>query len=92
MFWRTHVSKAECRVAMRDGEWKIVANDTLEDFQLYHVQKDWQEKNDLAKENPEKLNEMKAQLIKLWEDIKTEGPNEWWENERQKAKSGKLNY
>ena len=92
MFWRTHVSKAECRVAMRDGEWKIVANDTLENFQLYHVQKDWQERNDLAKENPEKLHEMKDQLTKLWEDIKKEGPNEWWENETQKPQDRKLNY
>lgn len=92
MFWRTHVSHAECRVAMRDGEWKIVANDTLENFQLYHVQKDWQEKNDVSKENPEKLEKMKGQLLELWNDIKEEGPNEWWESERQKPKGGKLSY
>ena len=92
MFWRTHVSNAECRVAMRDGEWKIVANDTLENFQLYHVQKDWQEKNDVSKENPEKLEKMKGQLLELWSGIKEEGPNEWWESERQKPKGGKLSY
>ena len=29
MFWRTHVSSSECRVALRLGDWKIVGNDTL---------------------------------------------------------------
>ena len=37
MFWRTHVSPVECRVAMRVGDWKIIGNDTLENFELYKV-------------------------------------------------------
>ena len=93
LFWRTHVSGAEDRVAMRIGDWKIVGNDTLTQFLLFDVQNDWQEKNDLSKEKPEKFAEMKKTLLKTWADIVKEGPNEWWENERSPAKGGsKLNY
>jgi len=93
MFWRTHVSGPNERVAMRIGDWKIVGDETLTKFQLYEVQKDWQEKNDMAKQMPEKTEEMKKVLLKLWADIETEGPNEWWENEKQPpGKGGTLNY
>ena len=93
MFWRTHVSGAQDRVALRVGDWKIVGNDTLTEFMLFDVQNDWQEKNDLSKKQPEKFAEMKQILLKTWADIVEEGPNEWWENERTPAKGGaKLNY
>lgn len=93
LFWRTHVSPAEDRVAMRIGDWKIVADDTLKKFQLFNVQKDWQEKNNLVEAEPEKAAEMKQILIQTWEDIVEEGPNEWWEAEKNKpAKGAKLSY
>ncbi|MDO7085578.1 sulfatase-like hydrolase/transferase [Pseudocolwellia sp. AS88] len=93
LFWRTHVSPAEDRVAMRIDDWKIVGNDTLTEFMLFNVQKDWQEQNDLAKTMPEKLNSMKAKLLETWADIKSEGPNQWWEAETQPPMKGsKLNY
>ncbi|MGJ8643781.1 MAG: sulfatase family protein [Luteolibacter sp.] len=93
LFWRTHVSSPEDRVAMRVGDWKIIGNDTLTVFQLYNVQEDWQEKEDLASKMPEKTEEMKALLMKTWEGIVEEGPNEWWEADKQKpSKGGKLSY
>ncbi|GAA4444369.1 sulfatase-like hydrolase/transferase [Novipirellula rosea] len=93
LFWRTHVSSPSDRVAMRIGDWKIVGNETLTEFQLFEIQKDWKEENDLSAKMPEKTEEMKNVLFKLWADIEEEGPNEWWENERQKpAKGGKLSY
>ena len=75
------------------GDWKIVGDETLTKFQLYEVQKDWKEENDLAAKLPEKTEEMKNTLLKLWTDIEAEGPNEWWKNERQKpARGGTLSY
>jgi len=93
LFWRTHVSPAEDRVAMRIGDWKIVSNDTMTKFQLFNIQEDWQEKNNLAAEMPEKTGEMKQILFETWNDIVEEGPNEWWETEKQKpSKGAKLSY
>jgi len=88
LFWRTHVSKPDDRVAMRIGDWKIVGNDTLTKFQLYHIQEDWKEEHDLAEEKPEKLKEMTTILLQTWEKIKEEGPNEWWEKSGAKPKHG----
>lgn len=88
LFWRTHVSAAECRVALRIGDWKMVGNDTLTDFKLFEVQKDWKEENDLAKEMPEKTAEMKKVLLNTWKDIQSEGPKEWWLEEKAKPFRG----
>ena len=93
LFWRTHVSKADDRLALRIGDWKIVSNDTMDKFLLFDIQKDWKEENDLAMKMPEKLQEMKKILFEVWEAVKKEGPNEWWETEKQKPMKGaKLNY
>ncbi|MBK1832200.1 sulfatase-like hydrolase/transferase [Verrucomicrobiaceae bacterium R5-34] len=93
LFWRTHVSAPQARVAMRIGDWKIVGDETLTKFQLFEVQKDWKEEHDLAAKMPEKTEKMKKKLLAVWADIKEEGPNEWWENARQKpVKGGTINY
>ncbi len=93
LFWRTHVSPPEDRVALRIGDWKLVGDETLTKFQLYEIQKDWKEEHDLAAAMPEKTEEMKDQLMQVWRDIETEGPDHWWKNERQKpARGGTVNY
>lgn len=88
LFWRTHVSGADNRVAMRIGDWKIVGNDVMTEFYLFNVQKDPNEKQNFAEEMPEKTQEMKRILFQTWEQIVEEGPNEWWEAERNKPKKG----
>jgi len=93
MFWRTHVSQADNRMAVRVGDWKLVSNDVMDAFLLFNIQADPKEENDLSGSMPEKLDEMKKVLTELWANIETEGPSEWWLNERQKPKGfSKLNY
>ncbi|WP_372845619.1 sulfatase [Pontiella sp.] len=93
LFWRTHVSPPEDRLAMRIDNWKLVANDTMTAFELYDIPNDAQEENNLAQQMPEKTEEMKKILVKLWKEIEAEGPRDWWEGEKQKPKSGgKLSY
>lgn len=89
LFWRTHISQPADRVAMRIGDWKIVGNDQLDTFQLYEIQKDWKEEHDLAATMPEKTEEMKTTLLKLWKEIETEGPKEWWLEKARDAKDAK---
>lgn len=93
LFWRTHVSSPDDRVALRIGDWKLVGNETLTKFQLYEIQKDWKEENDLAGKMPEKTEVMKQKLFEVWKGIEQEGPDHWWKSERQKpARGGKLSY
>ena len=47
----------------------------------------------MAKQMPEKTEEMKKILLALWADIVEEGPNEWWERDTQPPiADGQLSY
>lgn len=89
LFWRTHIAPAKSHAAMRIGDWKIVADEQLTEFQLYEIQKDWKEENNLAKERPEKLAELKAKFLEVWEGIEKEGPSEWWKSEAAQSRKSR---
>ena len=86
LYWRNHLARADIHVALRDGEWKILGNASLDKFQLYHIEKDWQEKFDLVFAKPEKLAELKAKLLTVHAQVEKEGPSEWWRNEAPRRK------
>lgn len=92
LFWRTHIAPPASHAAMRIDEWKIVANEDLTKFQLYQIEEDWKEENDLAASKPEKLEEMKAKFLEVWKGVEAEGPSDWWKNvprsEQTKKKAG----
>lgn len=48
--------------AVREGGWKLLQNTPTSAFELYNLKEDPEERNDLAKENPEKFDEMAARL------------------------------
>jgi arylsulfatase A len=83
LYWRTHIAPAECRVALRVDDWKIVANEDMTAFFLFNMAEDKEETTDLQKKMPEKFQEMKALLIKHDAEVKAEGPD-WWKNETEK--------
>lgn len=80
LYWRTHLSKPECRVAMRIGDWKIVANVNLTEFLLFNVEDDPSETHDRSTDEPERLRSMTEELIRLNASIMGEGPD-WWKTE-----------
>ncbi|EMI17694.1 arylsulfatase A, partial [Rhodopirellula maiorica SM1] len=86
MFWRTHIAPENSHAAMRIDNWKLVVNKDLTKFQLYEIETDWKEEHDLASEMPEKLTEMKTKFLEVWNDVESEGPSEWWENEAKSPK------
>jgi arylsulfatase A-like enzyme len=93
LFWRTHVSPPGDRVAMRIGDWKLVGNDQMTSFELYEIQKDWKEENNLAGKMPAKVREMREAMLELWREIEAEGPKEWWRSDpRAKKKAEGLTY
>lgn len=92
LFWRTHIAPAQSHAAMRIDEWKLVVDQKLENWQLYQIEEDWKEENNLAAAHPERLEEMKATFMKVWNGIEEEGPSEWWKNQEggKKKRAGKL--
>ncbi|MHC4547018.1 MAG: hypothetical protein ACYTDW_22495 [Planctomycetota bacterium] len=61
-------------VAMREGDWKILADNKMTKFELYNVRKDIAEEHNLADSEPGRLAAMKKTLAKLHAEIEAEGP------------------
>ena len=60
LYWRNHLARNNIHVALRDGDWKILASQNLESFQLYNIQKDWQEKEEVSAKYPEIFDRLKV--------------------------------
>jgi arylsulfatase A len=63
-------------VAMRQGDWKILADKEMTRFELYNLREDMAEKHNLADKQPRRLAAMKKTLAKLHAEVDAEGP-EW---------------
>jgi len=89
LFWRTRIAPPASHAALRIGDWKLVANQSFNKFQLYEIQRDWKEEKDLAAEKPAKLAEMKSVFFEVLEGIEKEGPSEWWKKEPPRNRASK---
>lgn len=92
LYWRTHISSPDSRVAIRVGDWKIVANEKLDKFQLFNLRDDRGETNDLSEEQPERFLQMKETLLSHDAAVLADGPD-WWKKtqpeDRRKAAEAK---
>jgi arylsulfatase A-like enzyme len=69
MYWRW-----DGKVAWREGDWKIVADETLEKPELYDLSADLAERTDLAAREPERLAAMMKRLRAHQAEVEAEGP------------------
>lgn len=75
LYWRyDRALSRPFTVAMREGHWKILANNQMTRFELYNLRDDLAEKHNLADTQPERLERMKQALVKLHAQIDAEGP------------------
>lgn len=88
LYWRNHLAPEDTKVAMRVGEWKILASSDLTKFELYNIQDDWQETNDLQAKHPDKFEELKQKLIAHDAAVLKEGPD-WWKDDKPRKKKPK---
>lgn len=88
LYWRYLNLRETMKMAMRMGDWKVLADEGLTTFELYNVQRDPRESEELSAAEPAKFAEMKLELIKLNTEIEAEGPT-WWKGyvRGQKAKA-----
>ena len=85
LYWRCVIAPGPLKTAMRIGDWKILADEPLTQFELYDLKNDPQEKTELSAAQPVKLEEMKTALVKLNTEIEAEGPD-WWKTNDQGEK------
>jgi arylsulfatase A-like enzyme len=60
---------------MRQGDWKILADNEMTKFELYNLRTDLVEQHNLADSQPQRLEAMKKVLAKLHAEIDAEGPD-----------------
>jgi arylsulfatase A len=60
-------------LALRDGPWKLLADEKLERFALFRMDDDVHEDRDLAAAEPERVAAMAAVLRKLHAEVAAEG-------------------
>ena len=51
----------------------VISEETLSEFELYNLKADVSQKKDLAESEPERLAELKKQLIARHEEVRDEG-------------------
>ncbi len=76
LFWRLHMAP-NAKIAMREGDWKILANAELTEFELYNLKEDPFETSDRKDKESRLFNDMKGRLITHNAAIDAEGPD-WW--------------
>ena len=67
---------------MRIGDWKVLADEALQEFEMYHLGSDPHETQNLVEHEADKFREMRAALERLNAQIEAEGPD-WWQNYRR---------
>ncbi len=60
-------------VSLRDGPWKLLANKTLDQFELYNVGDDIGETRNVAGDYPERVKQMAKVMKQLHDEINAEG-------------------
>ena len=75
LYWRNR--KETYRVAIRDGDWKLLCDSKRSTWTLYNLVEDRAESKDLREANPERFERMKAALIAYDNDVLIGGHDGW---------------
>jgi arylsulfatase A len=76
LYWQYDVALSAPKIAIRNGDWKLLADASLTKFELYNLRSDLKEEHDLSSQEPERVKAMGETMRRLHEEIKKEGP-EW---------------
>jgi arylsulfatase A len=77
LYWRLNMAPNNLRLAMRDGDWKMLASEDFAKVELYDLKADPKEATDLSAKETERTAAMLKRLQALNAEIEAEGPD-WW--------------
>lgn len=69
LYWRYDRALSHAKLAMRQGDWKILADLEFQQIELYNLRDDLKEKHNLAKKHPAKTKSMLADLKAIHTDV-----------------------
>ena len=74
--------------AVRDGNWKLIENFETNSFELYNLENDISEQNNLIETEPEKAETLKVKLSKWRDEVDAQyaTPNDAFDKKRERKK------
>lgn len=77
LYWRYDKAISNPKIALRDGDWKLLANAELSQFELYNLREDLAESRDVSQANPNQLRALKEQLYAIHADVENDPVSDW---------------
>lgn len=77
MYWRLGMAPHGLHAAMRQGDWKILASESLDRFEIYNLKEDPKETRELSTVEADRFAALKKEFLALHAAIEAEGPD-WW--------------
>ncbi|MCS7021781.1 MAG: sulfatase-like hydrolase/transferase [Gemmataceae bacterium] len=77
MFWRLDMAPHNLHLALRQGDWKLLASRDFQKVELYNLKEDPRETVDRRQQDPTHAAALLEQLRKLNAQVEAEGPD-WW--------------
>jgi arylsulfatase A len=77
LYWRLNMAPNNLHLAMRDGDWKILAAQDFSKVELYNLKSDPNETNDLSGREIDRLAALTRRLKEHNAEVEKEGPD-WW--------------
>ncbi len=77
LYWRLDMAPHGLHMALRQGDWKLIASRDLGRFELYNLKDDPKETTDLREEEPDRFASLRRELTALNARVEEEGPD-WW--------------
>ncbi len=87
LYWRN--TYLDFRIALREGDWKIVGTSDHTKFEMYNLISDPRETTDLSAHKPELFERLKQTLIDYDMEVLREGPD-WWKMDKMSEKMPEL--
>jgi hypothetical protein len=75
LYWRNN--RKDSRIALREGDWKIIARSDRTGFELYNLVVDPRETTDQSTLETEIFERLKKELIEYDNEVLKEAPD-WW--------------
>ncbi|GMV91849.1 MAG: sulfatase [Candidatus Hydrogenedentota bacterium] len=69
LYWRYDRALSDAKVALRDGDWKVLANGELDSIELYNLREDPEEREDRALSESETASRLTARLREIHQEI-----------------------
>ncbi len=69
IYWEYNRAMGAPKIAIRDGDWKLLAHADRKTFELYHLRADATERHDLASKEPERVRKLAGTLLAMHRDV-----------------------